>query len=149
MPADNFQLSDADRAEMRQQVDQMFSRSKGYRQLPGDEQRRLAADVEALVTIVARDRSDAIDVPAFVADLIAGTLHAVLLASTQQMRAYADLVAHGLASIEQFSAQAHSRPAMRQRQQLLASMVLMGMNRVELTDTIRARSVFEGDRADM
>jgi hypothetical protein len=94
------------------------------------------------VLLAAPALPGSVQFPDFVADLVAGTFEAIVGASIQQMRAYADLVADATASVEAFAAEAASKPAARQRQQLLATMVLMGINRIVVTSgSIRARSV--------
>ena len=106
--------------------------------------------------------------PGFVADLMKGVFDAILKASIDQMKAFARLIAAVAKSLEQFRDQNISdnqardflteqfpdlkldppklkaRPPARRlatsRQQLLATMVLMGINRVVVTDgRIRAR----------
>jgi hypothetical protein len=101
-----------------------------------------------------------VDLPRFVSQLIAGVFQAAVDASIEQLEAYAALVNDVAKSVDAFgkdhvSAQraedrliakygallAPSRPARtlrgglaRQRQQLVATMVLMGINRIVVTD---------------
>lgn len=91
----------------------------------------------------------AVDFPQFVAALIAGVFQAIVNASIQQMHAYAELVASAVKVVDAFletedcdedgdekkqQAAAAARPLARQRQQQLATMVLMGINRIVVTD---------------
>jgi hypothetical protein len=107
-------------------------------------------------------------VPTFVADLMKGVFGAILKGSIDQMKAFASLIAAVAKSLDQFRDQnisdnqardflteqlpalkidppkLKSKPPTRRlattRQQLLATMVLMGINRVVVTDgRIRAR----------
>jgi hypothetical protein len=111
-----------------------------------------------------------VNFPAFVADLLKGVFEAIVDGSIQQMRAYAKLVAAVSKSLDQFrdenltdkQARDHltetfpeffkrdrrvkvQTPRLRKkpassRQQLLATMVLMGINRIVVTDgRIRAK----------
>lgn len=102
-----------------------------------------------------------VDFPDFVANLINGVFEAIVDASIRQMKAYAKLVAAVTTSLDEFSDQNTSdnqardhlidqfpdffgkrprktkRPRVHlasSRQQLLATMVLMGINRIVVTD---------------
>ena len=114
------------------------------------------------------NRVQEVNFPAFVADLMKGVFDAIVKASIDQMKAFAKLIAAVAKSVDQFRDQNISDnqardflteqipdlkldppklrakpPAGRlatRRQQLLATMVLMGINRVVVTDgRIRAR----------
>jgi len=108
-----------------------------------------------------------VDFPDFVAGLVNGVFQAVVTSSIDQMKAYAELVANISKALDEFSNQnisdkqardfltkqcrdcfkqerAKALPlparAATSRQQLLATMVLMGINRIVVTDgRIRAR----------
>jgi hypothetical protein len=102
-----------------------------------------------------------VDFPDSVADLINGVFQSIVDASIRQMKAYAELVAAVAKSVDEFSDENTSdnqardhlidqfpgffgkpprrtkRPRVRlasSRQQLLATMVLMGINRIVVTD---------------
>lgn len=67
------------------------------------------------------------------ADPIQGTFQAVVNASIEQVEAYADLLADVTTTVDE-----NSDPP--ERQQFLATMVLMGINRIVVVDgSIRAR----------
>jgi len=114
------------------------------------------------------NRVPEVNFPAFVADLMKGVFDAILKASIDQMKAFAKLIAAVARSLDQFRDQNISDKQARDflteqfpdlkadhpklkakppagrlattRQQLLATMVLMGINRVVVTDgRIRAR----------
>jgi hypothetical protein len=108
---------------------------------------------------------DEVNFPAFVGDLLKGVFEAIVTTSIDQMKAYAELVAEVTKSLGKFSDEnitdQHARdflvdqlpnlfevaargprpvlPAKRRpatgRQQLLATMVLMGINRIVVTDS--------------
>lgn len=110
---------------------------------------RLAHGLERLATVAAGGTAAADDFPAFVAELIGGVFDAQVDASVKQMEAYADLVEGATSSLDDFVEETRSGPAARSRQQLLATMVLMGVNRIEITrGRIRVTSVFDAPRAD-
>jgi hypothetical protein len=100
-----------------------------------------------------------VEFPDFVSDLLSGVFDAIVDGSIRQMKAYAKLVAGVAKSVDEFADQindndardyltdrypdffpSHStrkRPRARlrsSRQQLLATMVLMGINRIVVTD---------------
>lgn len=116
--------------------------------------RRLARDLGKVVSYVATGNREAgragrVDFPAFVGELIGGVFEAVVDSSTRQMQAYAELLGDVANAVDDFSRDAVSgkragdrlrrkypdlvqddmaKPA--KRQQLLATMVLMGINRI-------------------
>ena len=135
------------RAEIRRQVEGVLSRAPAYSRLDAARRRQLAVDLRRLVSLAMSSLVRSVDFPAFVAGLIAGTFEAIVGASIQQMEAYADLLADATASADAFAAEVAGKPVARQRQQLLATMVLMGINRIVVTNgTIRARSVLRRRR---
>jgi len=104
-----------------------------------------------------------VDFPAFVGDLIKGVFQSIVTSSIDQMKAYAKLVASVAKSVDQFADEnisdkqardflAERSPGLKidprklkakpralkrlatTRQQLLATMVLMGINRIVVTD---------------
>jgi hypothetical protein len=90
-----------------------------------------------------------VDFPDFVADLIAGTFETMVDASIEQMQAYADLLQEAGATVDGFAARSPGKPSVRQRQQLLATMVLMGITRIEVTKgRIKARAVLHAEEQD-
>jgi hypothetical protein len=120
---------------------------------------KLARDLGKVIAYVAPARastsSQSMDFPKFVADLIAGVFNAIVDGSIQQMQAYADLLRDVASSVDAFAhdnvaaARARDRLVERYpclavpkrrvagkaaRQQLLATMVLMGINRIVVTD---------------
>jgi hypothetical protein len=104
----------------------------------------------------ASDLVESVDFPSFVATLIQGTFDAIVDASIRQMCAYTDLLRNVAKSVDEFMRDnvigEHSAGAVTgdrrqlaaQRQQVLATMVLMGINRIVVTDgTISASVVYE------
>lgn len=121
--------------------------------------KKLARDLGKVIAYVAPSGPAAssrnADFPKFVSDLIEGTFNAIVDGSIEQMKAYADLVRDVAASVDAFArdnvsagrARDHlveKYPSLsiakgratspRARQQLLATMVLMGVNRIVVTD---------------
>ncbi len=170
---------------IRGEVRALLARSQAYRELPEDERARLAAGMTEVGAFLAdqdwltrppravdalRELVKTVDLPDFVASLVQGVFGAIVNASIQQMRAYAELVASVAGAVDEFGedrisdadARAHLKDAYpgvladgadeecdereaklvraakrelaRQRQQLLATMVLMGINRIVVTD---------------
>jgi hypothetical protein len=136
-------------------VRQLLASSPSFNALPAGHQRALASDmVKVARFIVAGAHGDTIptratlstefssevDFPAFVSALIHGVFQAVVAGSIQQMEAYSDLLKDAIRTIDQFaadgdtddhrSATGAARRLRLNRQQLLATMVLMGINRI-------------------
>jgi hypothetical protein len=84
-----------------------------------------------------RGLANEVDFPKFVSSLVKGVFQAIVDSSIQQMEAYAELMASVSQQLDAFiddSGTASSAKApVRQRQQLLATMVLMGINRIVVT----------------
>jgi hypothetical protein len=106
---------------------------------------------------------ESVDFPSFVAALIEGTFKAIVDASIRQMEAYTELLRNVAKSVDEFmhdnimeghpcherDAESRKGDAARRRlaadrQQLLATMVLMGINRIVVTDgRISAGVIYE------
>ena len=116
------------------QVSRLFDGSAAFKELSPEMQRDIqSTTIEIVETLAGRGASEA-DFPDFVANLIEGTFRAIVDSTIEQMRAYAEMVKSATESIKEFEDKsAAPRPA-HDRQQLLASMVLMGINRIVVTD---------------
>jgi hypothetical protein len=152
---------------VRSEVHALLERSNSYRELPDAERRHIAADMTKVAAFLAdkdwlaeppagakahppqldalRALVKDVDFPGFVASLVHGVFNAIVDASIQQMKAYAELLEEVSKSVDQFAqsniSDASARQLARQRQQHLATMVLMGINRIIVTDgRINARS---------
>jgi hypothetical protein len=133
--------------------------SKGSAAAQRAMRQKLARDLGRVIAYVAPARASASsqsdDFPKFVADLIGGVFKAIVGGSIQQMQAYADLLRDVASSVDAFAhdnvaaARARDRLVERYpclavpkrrvagraaRQQLLATMVLMGINRIVVTN---------------
>jgi hypothetical protein len=96
---------------------------------------------EGTSAIAALEQS--VDFPNFVADLLQGTFESIVNASIRQMEAYAELLRNVAKSVDEFmrdnevSGVADDDSSRRRlaadRQQQLATMVLMGINRLVVT----------------
>jgi hypothetical protein len=152
---------------VRASVRQVLASSPAYAALPASQQRVLARQMTRVANfIVAGPQGDTIpttatvaaelisevDFPAFVSALIQGVFQAVVNASVQQMNAYGDLLKDATKAIDAYvqdddgddddtAALATRRQAHANRQQLLATMVLMGINRIVVTDGVVNASV--------
>jgi hypothetical protein len=136
-------------AEIRRQVQQVLSRAPAYAELDAKRRRSLADGLARSIQVVTDGRVAAVDFPGFVADLIAGTFEAIVDASIKQMEAYADLVKNVAASADEFAREAESEQGARQRQQLLATMVLMGVSRIKVGKRgLRMRMILTPDDED-
>ncbi len=149
--------SSSERDGIRREVDRavrtLLARSPGYAALPPNKRRRLAADIVTVAKhAAAHDAAravDAVDFPAFVAGLVQGVFQAVVDASIQQMKAYAALVDGVARAVEAAAAEVRGatdearRSLAKARQQQLATMVLLGINRIVVTNgEIRAKVTF-------
>lgn len=145
----------ATRVVVRDAVHALLARSPAYASLPEDEQRALAEEatkvVEHASTAQGGDRVHAVDFPKFVASLVQSVFRAVVDASIKQMREYEKLVGEVARSVEALDAAERDATAAsarrefaKQRQQMLATMVLMGINRIVVTDgEIKAKVDFD------
>ena len=118
-------------------VRELFTRSDAYRSLSEETREQIARDSTRIGAALIAD----VDFPDFVAELIHGTFGAIVNASIRQMEAYAKLVHDVAESLDanlrdsDFEDCLQKRVGGRRRiastrQQLLSTMVLMGINRV-------------------
>ena len=149
---------------VRPRVKALLTRSPAFRSLPPDVRRQITHDTTEVANYLAlpdaKGRVANVDFPDFVVRLIEGVFDAIVYSSIEQMEAYAKLVAGVAKSLDEFSnsnlsdKQARdyllaqfpdffkgrgtkNRPPVRlatSRQQLLATMMLMGINRIVVTD---------------
>jgi hypothetical protein len=114
LPALAMKLSKEHHALVHDAVAKHLGRSPGFRALAAPEQASIAKNTVAIVEeMVAPGAGDApegqlavlaaVDFPTFVADLVGGTFHAVVNASIEQMRAYAELVKSASKSVDSFA----------------------------------------------
>lgn len=109
------------RTAVRPQVRGLLERSAAYRSLPPEKRRQVAHDTVRVASYLAdpnrlvssefanpvlspNDLLAAVSFPSFVAGLINGVFGAIVNASTQQMEAYAELVAQASRSVSDFAA---------------------------------------------
>jgi hypothetical protein len=136
-------------AEIRRQVQQVLSRAPAYAELNAKRRRSLADGLARSIQVVTDRPVAAVDFPGFVADLIAGTFEAIVDASVKQMEAYADLVKNVAATADEFASEAESEQGARERRQLLATMVLMGVSRIKVGKRgVRVRMILAPDDED-
>jgi hypothetical protein len=157
---------------VRAQVRKLLTSSAAYASLPPDRRRDIARDTvrvaSRLLDPQGLSAQESADFPGFVSDLIHGVFGAIVDASIEQMKAYADLVATVAKSVDQFvedntsddgerdslanaypdqfrttgtqktgsklRSSASQQRLARHRQQLLATTVMMGINRIVVTD---------------
>jgi hypothetical protein len=159
---------------VRTAVRQLLEASPAYAELPPGQQRALARQmtsvasymiggpngdtIPATATVTAELVRD-VDFPAFVSALVHGVFQAIVSASIQQMDAYGDLLKDATKAIDAYARddtdddddddkvkKARRRRVRANRQQLLATTVLMGINRIVVTDgVIKARVRFKVD----
>lgn len=121
-------------------VEALFTRARSFATLPPETRRQIARDAVQIADYLVERPEHDVDFPGFVADVIEGVFGAIVDASIQQMEAYAGLL-HGTAqSLDAFrdatvsdEFQAVRRRLATDRQQLLATMVLMGINRIAVS----------------
>jgi hypothetical protein len=104
---------------------------------------------------VAAELVNDVDFPAFVSALVQGVFQTMVNASVQQLDAYRELLKEATKAIDAYiqdvdddddntAVSATRRRAHADRQQLLATMVLMGINRIVVTDgVVKARVRFQ------
>jgi hypothetical protein len=135
--------------EVRTHVREILAASPAFRALPAKRQAHLsedmvrAADAAAHAIAKSSRRSEtlqSVDFPTFVADLIQGTFQAIVNASIEQMEAYTQLLESVAKSVDEFmhdlvcEDEETRRHLAQNRQQILATMVLMGINRIVVTE---------------
>jgi hypothetical protein len=136
--------------EVRRHVREILSASPAFRALPAKRQAHLAEDMVRAAdaaghTIAKSSRPSsalvqAVDFPTFVADLIQGTFQAIVDATIEQMEAYTQLLESVAKSVDEFmhdlvcDDEKTRRKLAASRQQTLATMVLMGINRIVVTE---------------
>jgi hypothetical protein len=114
-------------------VREQLERSPSFRSLAEGRRKQFVRRAERLIEAMAgpEDLRPAIvgdvDFPEFVADLIGGVFEAMVDVSIQQMDAYADLLKNVARGVDGFDGSARGR-------QQVATMVLMGINRIVVTD---------------
>ncbi len=98
------------RALVRDEVRRLLARAPAYSALPPAERRRLGSSLEDAASVLVEEEIeaqagtlDAVDFPAFVSDLVGGTFAAIVDASIQQMREYAELLGQAAASPGDFT----------------------------------------------
>jgi hypothetical protein len=149
---------------VRGEVRDLLSRSPAYRELSDAAREQIATDMTKVAAVLAdrdwltdppaadeppgmtalRDLATEVDFPRFVASLIQGVFQAIIDTSIRQMEAYAELMASVGKQVDQFiadkGADSSARKLARSRQQMLATMVLMGINRIVVTNGRVSRS---------
>jgi hypothetical protein len=141
--------------EVRGHVRTILAASPAFRALPAERQAQLAHDMvhaaDAAAHAIARSSRrpsptvQAVDFPTFVANLIQGTFNAIVDASIEQMEAYTRLLESVAKPLDEFmhdllcDDDRHSDEKTRKRlaqnrQQILSTMVLMGINRIVVTE---------------
>ncbi len=136
---------------MRTDVRAVLDRSKAFHALPDDKRCALAHDLVRVVAFLedpaleeqVRDQAEVrrligeVDFPSFVADLINGVFKAIVQSSIEQMKAYGEFVKGIASSLDDFVkdvGQEGDRDHFTRGYPELASMVLMGLNRIVVTD---------------
>jgi hypothetical protein len=121
-------------------VEALFSRSRSFATLPPETRRQIVHDAVQIADYLVERPDREVDFPDFVAGVIEGVFGATVDASIQQMEAYASLLHCLSQSLDAFldtnvsdQIQAVRRRLATDRQQLLATMVLMGINRVAVS----------------
>jgi hypothetical protein len=138
----------AQQTEIRRQLRDILPRVPAFERLDAVRRRRLRDSLVRMTSHAAVGRADVVDFPAFVAELMQGVFEAIVNASIRQMEAYADLLDQVGQSLDQAPKRGGSASS-RSRQQLVATMVLMGINRIVVTKgKIVARSVLRRDDDD-
>lgn len=140
--------------EIHSQVQCFLRGSVAFRSLDAKRRAMVQDGTETLLTALTRselaDGVRDVSFPSFVAGLIRGVFHAIVDASIKQMEEYADLVGDVAKTLEEFSRdnvesasirkwlceriEQRSRNHSKSRQQLLATTVLMGINRIIVTE---------------
>lgn len=118
---------------IRRQVRGILEKAPAYRALDENRRETLAIDLERMTDLAIQADVAEADFPAFVSELIAGTFESIVDASVEQMNAYADLISQVTTSMHEFVNDAENASARRNRQQLLATMVLMGLSRIDIS----------------
>lgn len=123
---------------VRSEVRRTLDSSPAFRALPPDRRRKIAQDMVKVVRHMADDPGT-VDFPEFVSGLIQSVFQSIVDASVQQMDAFEQLLEEVSQSVDQFAredgeADSAARKIAPQRQQTLSTMVLMGINRIVVTN---------------
>lgn len=137
----------ADARALPTRVRELVARSPVGASLDPVLRRRIEAGITRTAALAAGDETR--ELPGYVADLLDGVFEAIVDASIQQMEAYADLLEEAGEEMDGFVDDSGTTRRAAQRQRLLATMVLMGVNRLVVTrGRVRVRSVFEASKDD-
>lgn len=147
---------------MRTDVRAVLDRSKAFHALPDEQRRALADNLARVVAFLedpaladhVRDRQEVrdlvgeVDFPAFVSGLVKGVFTSIVNSSIRQMEAYSKMLEGIAKTVDDFKAEATDdaprEGLARSRQQQLATMVLMGINRIVVTNgQINEKVVFD------
>src|SRR4051794_37482946 len=135
--------------EVREHVREILSASPAFRALPAKRQAHLAGDMvraaDAAAHAIAKSSRPSstvqpVDFPSFVSELIQGTFKAIVDATVEQMEAYTQLLESVAKSVDEFmhdltcDDEKTRRRLAHDRQQTLSTMVLMGINRIVVTE---------------
>jgi hypothetical protein len=137
------ELSDATRAQLAADMTKVgaFLADKDWLTDPSPDAGARADGLPALDSL--RGLAKEVDFPRFVSSLVKGVFQAIVDTSIQQMQDYAELLASVSQQLDKLTddtddtddtrAASSAREPVRQRQQQLATMVLMGINRIVVT----------------
>lgn len=120
-------------ARVRTEVRKLLAQAPAYAQLERLRRERLADDVSRMLRVAASGLTRSIDFPGFVAEILDGVFEAIVKASIEQMEDYADLLEDATEGLDEFVEDAGGEAAVRNRQRLLATMVLMGVSRIRVS----------------
>lgn len=137
----------ADARALSTRVRELVARSRVGASLDPVLRRRIEAGITRSVALAAGEETRAF--PGYVADLLDGVFDAIVDVSIQQMEAYADLLEGAGKEVDGSVDDSGTTRRAAQRQRLLATMVLMGVNRLVVTrGRVRVRSVFDANEED-
>jgi hypothetical protein len=148
-PASEADATVGRRKEIERQVHILLGRAPAFAKLAAKGREVIERGLVGNLAIVADGSPADVDFPAFVAGLIQGSFESIVDASVQQMEAYAALLRKATESADGFVRAARNERSATQRQQLLATMVLMGVSRFEIGGRgVRARSILDPGEED-
>lgn len=131
-------------------IDRLLNETPALQALDPAARQALRSDLIEGTWALASDfetRIEPVDFPAFVSSLITGVFQAIVDASIQQMKVYAELLATATKSLDAFVKDNTSTDRghlTRAHHQALSTMLLMGSNRIVVTDgEIKARVQFQ------
>jgi len=122
---------------------EQLPKTSSFASLPSPRKAQFRQDISKVFTSVEAD------FPRFVATLVAGTFEAIVNASIEQMNAYVDLMQSVSESVDEFNEENTTNSSQaREHRRTVATTVMMGINRVVVSDDKTKKPIFTADQIE-